>query len=70
LVTTTAVRLFNRINPIDLNLHSFIALRLLRARSERSVSRLQAFRLKMAEENDCASPADETTCFINRWGNV
>jgi len=27
LVTTTAVRLFNRINPIDLNLRSFIASR-------------------------------------------
>jgi len=24
----------------------------------------------MAEENGCVSPADETTCFIGRWGNV
>ena len=61
-VTAIVVRLFNRINPIDLNLRSFIESRLLRARSERSVSRLRAFRLKMAEEN-----ADETTtCFIGR----
>ena len=31
----------------------------------------QWFKLKMAEENGCVSPADETTtCFIGRWRNL